>query len=91
MNRRLIVLATAAMFLSGPSLAAEAVKIGMITTLSGGGSALGIDIRDGFELAIKQEGGTLGGFLGDRFRGFLGDRFRFGWCGAFLGAAPAAA
>ncbi len=61
MNRRLIVLATAAVLLSGPSLAAEAVKIGMITTLSGGGSALGIDIRDGFELAIKQEGGTLGG------------------------------
>ena len=41
--------------------AAEPVKIGMITTLSGGGSALGIDIRDGFKLAIDQEGGMLGG------------------------------
>ncbi|MGF1610132.1 MAG: ABC transporter substrate-binding protein [Kiloniellales bacterium] len=46
---------------TAPSLAADPVKIGMITTLSGGGSALGIDIRDGFQLAIDQEGGTLGG------------------------------
>ena len=27
----------------------------MITTLSGGGSGLGIDIRDGFALAVKDE------------------------------------
>ena len=46
---------------AGPAMAADAVKIGMITTLSGGGSALGIDIRDGFQLAIDREGGTLGG------------------------------
>jgi branched-chain amino acid transport system substrate-binding protein len=32
------------------------VKIGMITTLSGGGSHLGVDVRDGFELALKQSG-----------------------------------
>ncbi len=32
------------------------IKIGMITTLSGGGSTLGIDVRDGFELALKQAG-----------------------------------
>ncbi|MFC0246725.1 ABC transporter substrate-binding protein [Falsochrobactrum ovis] len=35
---------------------ADPVKIGMITTLSGGGAGLGIDIRDGFMLAIKQAG-----------------------------------
>jgi branched-chain amino acid transport system substrate-binding protein len=29
------------------------VKVGMITTLSGGGAGLGIDVRDGFMLAIK--------------------------------------
>jgi len=29
------------------------IKIGMITTLSGGGSGLGIDVRDGFLLAVK--------------------------------------
>ncbi len=32
------------------------VKVGMITTLSGGGAGLGIDVRDGFMLAIEQSG-----------------------------------
>ena len=32
------------------------VKVGMITTLSGGGAGLGIDVRDGFMLAISQSG-----------------------------------
>ncbi|EAV45507.1 ABC transporter substrate-binding protein [Roseibium aggregatum] len=35
---------------------AEPVKVGMITTLSGGGAGLGIDARDGFMLAVKQAG-----------------------------------
>ncbi|HSP32249.1 MAG TPA: ABC transporter substrate-binding protein, partial [Halomonas sp.] len=35
---------------------AEDVKIGMITTLSGGGSHLGVDVRDGFMLALEQSG-----------------------------------
>ncbi len=34
------------------------VKVGMITTLSGGGAGLGIDVRDGFMLAVKQSGNT---------------------------------
>jgi branched-chain amino acid transport system substrate-binding protein len=37
---------------------AEPVKVGMITTLSGGGAGLGIDVRDGFMLAVKQSGNT---------------------------------
>jgi branched-chain amino acid transport system substrate-binding protein len=32
------------------------VKVGMITTLSGGGAGLGIDVRDGFLLALKRAG-----------------------------------
>lgn len=32
------------------------VKVGMITTLSGGGAGLGIDVRDGFMLATKMAG-----------------------------------
>jgi branched-chain amino acid transport system substrate-binding protein len=40
---------------------AEAVKIGMITTLSTKAGYLGEEIRDGFNLAIDQEGGKLGG------------------------------
>ncbi|SFZ83781.1 branched-chain amino acid transport system substrate-binding protein [Devosia enhydra] len=35
---------------------AEPIKIGMITTLSGGGAGLGIDVRDAFQLALKQAG-----------------------------------
>jgi len=61
MNSRLIALGLAGALLTAPAGAAEPVKIGMITTLSGGGSALGIDIRDGFALAIGQEGDSLGG------------------------------
>jgi branched-chain amino acid transport system substrate-binding protein len=38
------------------SAAMADTKVGMITTLSGGGAGLGIDVRDGFMLAIKQSG-----------------------------------
>ena len=44
-----------AMGVSGAAFA-EPVKIGLITTLSGGGAGLGVDARDGFMLAIKQAG-----------------------------------
>lgn len=40
---------------------AEPVKIGMITTLSTGAGYLGEDVRDGFLLAVTEEGGKLGG------------------------------
>lgn len=42
-----------AMGVSGMAMA-EPLKVGMITTLSGGGAGLGVDARDGFMLAIKQ-------------------------------------
>ena len=63
-SRRRFASAVAALCLvtASPTMAADhAVKIGMITTLSGGGASLGIDIRDGFELAVNQQGGKLGG------------------------------
>ncbi len=37
------------------------VKVGLITTLSGPGASLGVDIRDGFQLAVKLADGKLGG------------------------------
>jgi branched-chain amino acid transport system substrate-binding protein len=40
---------------------AEPLKIGLLTTLSGPGSGLGIDVRDGFKLGLEHLGGTLGG------------------------------
>jgi len=56
----MLVLATAILGLAlGAS--AEPVKIGMITTLSTTAAYLGEDIRDGFQLAVDQEGGRLGG------------------------------
>jgi branched-chain amino acid transport system substrate-binding protein len=41
--------------------AASELKIGFLSTLSGPASALGIEIRDGFNLALKLAGGRLGG------------------------------
>jgi len=41
--------------------AADKVKIGFVSTLSGPSSALGVDIRDGFLLGVKLNGGKLGG------------------------------
>src|SRR5258707_6283949 len=44
-----------------PAQAADKVKIGFISTLSGPSAALGVDIRDAFQLAVKLNGGKLGG------------------------------
>jgi branched-chain amino acid transport system substrate-binding protein len=41
--------------------AADKVKIGFISTLSGPNASIGTDIRDAFNLAIKLNGGKLGG------------------------------
>lgn len=54
-------LALAAASLASPAWAADTVKVGLISTLSGPGAALGIDIRDAFNLALKHTGGKLGG------------------------------
>ncbi|MGP9789799.1 ABC transporter substrate-binding protein [Roseinatronobacter sp. NSM] len=37
---------------AGSVAQAETVSVGMITTLSGGGAGLGVDVRDGFQLAL---------------------------------------
>lgn len=55
--KRIVLAAAMAAAMAGTA-AAEPVKIGMITTLSGGGSGLGIDARDAFMLAIKNSGKT---------------------------------
>jgi branched-chain amino acid transport system substrate-binding protein len=52
---------TAGLLLGAPAHAADRVKVGFVSTLSGPNSALGIDIRDAFNLAVKLNGGKLGG------------------------------
>ena len=44
-----------------PALAADKIKIGVIVTLSGPAAALGQQVRDGFNLAVKDLGGKMGG------------------------------
>lgn len=58
---RLPLLAAVAVAAASTALAADKVKVGFVSTLSGPSSALGVDIRDGFQLAVKLNGGKLGG------------------------------
>ncbi len=60
MNRRIIALASALALLSAPAAAAK-LKIGFITTLSGGGAILGKHQKDGFALGVAHLGGRVGG------------------------------
>jgi branched-chain amino acid transport system substrate-binding protein len=53
--------AAAALSLACTAHAADKVKVGFISTLSGPSAALGVDIRDAFQLAVKLNGGKLGG------------------------------
>ena len=55
------VIAAFAVLCAMSAHAADKVKIGFISTLSGPNAAIGGDIRDGFNLAIKLNGGKLGG------------------------------
>ena len=58
MNKLKTAVAAMALLACSMTASADGLKVGMITTLSGGGSALGIDVRDGFMLAIEQSGRT---------------------------------
>lgn len=60
MFRKLCVAASTAS-LAAAAAAADPVKIGFITTLSTPAGYIGEDLRDGFNLAVKQGGGKLGG------------------------------
>ena len=58
---KLVLALAAASCLGSSANAADKVKVGFLSTLSGPGAGLGVDIRDGFNLAIKHQGGKLGG------------------------------
>jgi branched-chain amino acid transport system substrate-binding protein len=53
--KRTLTAGLAALLMASTAMAAP-LKVGMITTLSGGGAGLGIDARDGFMLALQQAG-----------------------------------
>lgn len=60
--KHLLITSLLGLALAGTAARAEdAVKIGLVTTLSGPAGYLGEDIRDGFQLAIDLGGGKLGG------------------------------
>ena len=64
MKKNLLAIATlaaAAITSTAPLQAADRVKVGFISTLSGPNGAIGSDIRDAFMLAVKLNGNKLGG------------------------------
>jgi branched-chain amino acid transport system substrate-binding protein len=61
MKRVFAILTALSLILVTQAHGADPVKIGMVTTLSTKAGYLGEDIRDGFKLAMEQEGGKLGG------------------------------
>jgi branched-chain amino acid transport system substrate-binding protein len=60
MSKPLLALAALSFALAAPVQAADKVKIGFISTLSGPNAAIGADIRDGFNLALKLAGNKVG-------------------------------
>ena len=60
MRKQLIALVVL-VFATVATHAADRVKVGFVSTLSGPQGAPGIDSRDGFQLAVKLNGGKLGG------------------------------
>jgi branched-chain amino acid transport system substrate-binding protein len=61
MKNLLIGSAAALALLAAPAMAAETLKIGMVVTLSGPPGALGNQARDGFQLAMEELDGRIGG------------------------------
>jgi branched-chain amino acid transport system substrate-binding protein len=56
-----VVVAAALAALAGPAWSQDKIRIGLVTTLTGPAAVLGQQLRDGFNLAIKDLGGKLGG------------------------------
>lgn len=63
MTARIIQLTALTVAILAPSLGAQAetVHVGLMATLSGPSAPIGVHMRDGFLLAIKELGGKLGG------------------------------
>lgn len=55
------------LFLASSALAADSVKIGLITTLSGPEAVMGNPMRDSTNLALSELGGKIGGLSAEIF------------------------
>jgi len=60
-NTRLAPFAFSVLLLATGAQAADSVKIGFLTTLSGPGAVIGQELKDGFALGIRHSGDKLGG------------------------------
>ena len=60
-RKNVLAFAVTATCLSFSSIASADIKIGFITTLSSTGATIGQDIIDGFNLAVEERSGKLGG------------------------------
>jgi branched-chain amino acid transport system substrate-binding protein len=60
-RRSLIALSLGLACASGFAQNDAPVKVGLLSTLSGPGAGLGVDIRDGFQLAVQLSGGKFSG------------------------------
>jgi len=58
---KLVGLATLFAISANAAVAQEKLRIGLVLTLSGPAAALGQQVRDGFNLAVKDLGGKMGG------------------------------
>ncbi len=70
MGYRLLAAMFVATMLATPAAAAETLRLGFITTLSGGAAVIGAHQKNGFDLGIENLGGKVGGletkvFYGD--------------------------
>ncbi len=61
MGRLVPGLVAAAALLAGPAFAQGKVKIGFVSTFTGGPATIGQDMRDSFELALDHLGRKMGG------------------------------
>jgi branched-chain amino acid transport system substrate-binding protein len=59
--RRIAVALAAVVYSLSPALSADKIKIGFVTTLSGPLSGTGVEVQDGFNLALKETGNKIGG------------------------------
>lgn len=60
MRKTALAAALCAVAMASAAHAADTIKVGFMTTLSGPGGVAGVDIRDGFQLAMKHLDGKLG-------------------------------